>query len=100
MEEALRKIHVEPIEPEPGVVKVTARLKDGRTVSEECRWFRGSAANPMTHEERMDKIWDCIGRALSDQDAEHVIALLEDLENVADISTIMRILGKGSSHRA
>jgi 2-methylcitrate dehydratase PrpD len=100
MEEALGKIHLEPVEPEPGVVKVTARLKDGRTVSEECRGFRGSAANPMSREEHMDKIWDCVGQALPHQDAEHVIALLEDLENVADISTIMRILGKESPHRA
>jgi 2-methylcitrate dehydratase PrpD len=94
MEETLRKIRVEPVEPEPGVVTVTARLKDGSTVSDDCRGFTGSAANPMTREERMDKVWDCVGRALSTQDAERVIALLEDLENVPDISAMMQIIGQ------
>jgi 2-methylcitrate dehydratase PrpD len=100
MEEALGKIRVEPFEPEPGAVKVTARLKDGRTVSEECRRFRGSAANPMSREEHMGNIWDCVGRALPHQDIEYLITLLENLENVDDISTIMRILGKESPYRA
>jgi hypothetical protein len=94
MEEMLRKIRVEPVEQAPGVVKVSAQLQGGRTVSAECRGFKGSAANPMTREERMDKVWDCIGRALSHQDAERVIALLEDLENVSDISAVMQIIGQ------
>jgi len=69
-------------------------LKDGATVSAECRGFKGSAANPMTREERLDKVWDCVGRVLSTPDAERVIALLEDLENVPDISAIMQIIGQ------
>ena len=94
MEETLRKMRVEPVELAPGVVTVTAHLKDGTTVSAECRGFKGSAANPMTREERMDKVWDCIGRELSQQDAERVIALLEDLENVPDIAALMQIIGQ------
>ena len=96
MEEMLRKIRVEPVEQEPGVVTVTARLQDGTTVSAECRGFKGSAANPMTREERMAKVWDCVGRVLSQQDAERVIALLEDLENVPDIAAVMQIVGQTS----
>ena len=94
MEAMLRKIRVEPVEQKPGVVTVTAQLKDGRTVSDECSSFTGSAANPMSREERMAKVWDCVGRALSTADAERAIALLEDLENVPDISAIMRIIGQ------
>jgi 2-methylcitrate dehydratase PrpD len=94
MEAMLRKIRVEPVEQEPGVVTVTATLKDGSTVSEACRGFKGSAANPMTREEHLDKVWDCVGRVLSKQDAERVIALLEDLENVPDISVLMQIIGQ------
>jgi 2-methylcitrate dehydratase PrpD len=94
MEAMLRKIRVEPVELAPGVVTVTAQLKDGRTVSDECRGFKGSAANPMTREERLDKVWDCVGRVLSKTDAERVIALLEDLENVPDISDIMQMIGQ------
>lgn len=94
MESILDKIRVEPIEQEAGVVKVTATLQDGRTVSDECRGFKGSATNPMTRDEHMDKVWDCIGRALSKPDAERVIDLLEDLENVHEISALMHILGQ------
>lgn len=94
MEAMLRKIRVEPVEQKPGVVTVTAQLKDGRTVSDECSSFTGSAANPMSREERMAKVWDCVGRALSTADAERAIALLEDLENVPDISAIMQIIGQ------
>ena len=94
MEAMLRKIRVEPIEQKPGVVTVTAQLKDGRTVSDECSSFTGSAANPMSREERMAKVWDCVGRALSTVDAARAIALLEDLENVPDISAIMQIIGQ------
>ena len=94
MEEMLRKMRVEPVEQAPGVVTVTAHLNDGTTVSEACRGFRGSATNPMTREERLDKVWDCVGRILSTQDAERVIALLEDLENVPDISALLQIIGQ------
>jgi hypothetical protein len=94
MEAMLPKIHVEPAEQKPGVVTVTAQLKDGRTVSDECSSFTGSAGNPMSREERMAKVWDCVGRALSKSDASRAIALLEDLEKVPDISAIMQIIGQ------
>ena len=94
MEAMLGKIRVEPVELEPGVVRVTAQLKDGRTVSDECRGFKGSVSNPMTREERLDKVRGCVGRVLAKPDAERVIALLEDLENVPDISAMMQMIGQ------
>ena len=93
MEAMLQKIRVEPVEQAPGVVTVTAQLHDGTTVSAECRSFKGSAANPMTREERLDKVWDCVGRVLATPEATRVIALLEDLENVPDISALMQRIG-------
>ncbi|HEU0021773.1 MAG TPA: MmgE/PrpD family protein [Dehalococcoidia bacterium] len=100
LERMLGKVHVDPVELEPGVVRVTARLTDGRTVSEECRGFRGSAGNPMSQDERMDKVWDCIGRALPRGEAQQVIDLVEGLENLADISSLMQIMGRKSLARA
>ncbi|MGE3541578.1 MAG: MmgE/PrpD family protein [Candidatus Tectimicrobiota bacterium] len=93
MEATLQKIHVEPVEQTPGVVTVIAHLQDGSTVSAECRAFKGSAANPMSREEHLDKVWDCVGRVLSQADAEQALALLEDLEHVPDITACMQILG-------
>lgn len=100
MEETLRKVRVAPVEQEPGVVRVEAKLKDGRTVTDECRGFKGSARNPMTREERMVKVWDCVGRALPQADAEQMIALLEDLEHVPDIAALMQIVGQKSPARS
>jgi 2-methylcitrate dehydratase PrpD len=99
LEETLGKVRVEPVELEPGVVKVTATLKDGRTVSEECRGFKGAAANPMSREERLDKVWDCINRALPEADARRLVSLVEGLENVADIGEVMTILGQTAPGR-
>jgi hypothetical protein len=48
----------------------------------------------MSREERMAKVWDCVGRSLSTSDASRAIALLEDLEKVPDISAIMQIIGQ------
>ena len=80
--------------------RVPATLNYWRAVSEECRGFKGSAINPMNRDERMDKIWDWIGRALPKQHAQKLIDLVEDLENVTDISTVIRIMGKKSPIRA
>ena len=92
MEETLRKIRVEPSDRDSAEVQVTAMQKNGSVVDAECLGFRGSAGNPMSREERMEKVNDCIQRVLSDQDSERMVTLIEDLENVADISEIMEIL--------
>ena len=97
MEETLGKIQVEPGNQDSADVKVTALLKDGRSAEAECRGFRGSARNPMSREERMDKVIDCVGRVLTDQDADRLVSLIEDLENVADISEIMDLIGRQPS---
>ena len=100
MEETLGKIQVEPSDKDSADAKVTALLKDGRSVEAVCRGFRGSAWNPMNREERMDKIIDCVGRVLIDRDADRLVSLIEDLENVADISEIMDISRRKPSLQA
>ena len=100
MEETLGKVRVEPGDPNSRSVRATAHLKDGSSVSEECHDFTGSVANPMNRQQRMDKVWDCVRRALSDADGQRVIGLLEDLENVPDVAAIMAVLGQASSARA
>ena len=94
MEETLRKTRVQTDGPVSCPVKATAKLKDGRTISDECQNFTGSAGNPMNREQRMAKVWDCIGRVLTDRDGERMLALVEDLENVPDVSALMAILGQ------
>jgi 2-methylcitrate dehydratase PrpD len=100
MEETLGKVRVQPGDPANRSVRATAHLKDGSSVSEECHNFTGSVANPMNRQQRQDKVWDCVKRALSEADGQRVIALLEDLENVPDVAEIMAVLGQASAVRA
>ena len=93
MEEMLPRVRIAP-SPEPMSVVAVATLKDGSTVSEVCRDFRGSIANPMSSEERMAKARSCVRRVLGEQDTERLIGLLERLEELDDISELMDVVGQ------
>lgn len=94
LERLLGKVRVEPEGPESGAVRIAARMGDGATITAECRAFRGSAANPMSREERLVKVRDCFNRALTAADTERVIGMVENLEEVSDAGELMGILGQ------
>ncbi len=99
VEAALGKVR---LNPDPGIpldtahmfARVTARLKDGRRVTAECRHFRGSPQNPMSRAERLEKFRACAGRVLGPADCDRLRELVENLEQVADIRKLTAILGK------
>ena len=99
MEDMLGRINVEPEGPESGATQATALLKNGSAVSAECAAFRGSAANPMSRDERLIKLHDCFNQAMSGADTQRTIEMLEDLENVADAADLMAILGQVAAQR-
>ena len=92
MEETLHMVRVVPNGREQDIATATAILTDGRTVADECRNFRGSAANPMSREERVAKFKDCAHRVLSDKDTERLLGLLDHLEELPSIAPLMAIL--------
>ena len=94
MEEMLGRMRVEPEGPESGATLATAALKDGRTVRAECAAFSGSAANPMSREQRLAKVRDCFRRALSETDTERALEMLENFENLDDTAQLMDVLGQ------
>ena len=96
MEAMLGRIGVEPEGPESGATLATALLKDGTTVSAECAAFRGSAANPMSRDQRLEKVRDCFLRALSEADTERVLEMLENLERLDDVGQLMGVLGQAA----
>ena len=71
-------------------------LNDGRVLSETCRHYRGSIANPMDREERLAKLGDCAKRSLDATDIDRVIGMAETLETLPDVGTLMRVLGHRS----
>lgn len=90
VEAALGKVR---LNPDPGIpldiahmfARATARLKDGRRVTAECRHFRGSPENPMSRAERLAKFRACAGRVLGPADCDRLGELVENLEQVDDI---------------
>jgi 2-methylcitrate dehydratase PrpD len=71
-------------------------LGDGRELSERCRHYRGSIANPMSRDERLDKVRTCARRSLQPEDIERVIGMVETLETLPDLRQLMGILGHKS----
>jgi 2-methylcitrate dehydratase PrpD len=71
-------------------------LSDGRVLSETCRHYRGSIANPMNREERLAKLRDCAKRSLNAGDVERVVGMAESLESLADVRGLMQVLGHRS----
>jgi 2-methylcitrate dehydratase PrpD len=90
MEAMLRKVRLVPRKGDGA--RATARLNDGRTVSAECLHFRGSAGNPFSRDERLEKFRYCSRHALSDRATEQLLGLLERLEAVDDVSSLMDVM--------
>jgi 2-methylcitrate dehydratase PrpD len=71
-------------------------LGDGRELSEQCRHYRGSIANPMSRDEHLGKVRACARRSLQPADIERVIGMVETLETLPDLRQLMGILGHKS----
>ncbi len=98
----LKKVRIKPnpdIPRNPPDTWAVARvgLPDGRVLSETCRHYRGSIANPMDREERLAKLRDCARRSLDAADIERVIGMAEALESLPDLRALMLVLGHRSA---
>lgn len=72
-------------------------LRDGRELSEQCRHYRGSIANPMSRDERLSKVRACARRSLRPADVERIIDMVEALETLPDLRQLMAVLGHKSA---
>ena len=72
-------------------------LPGGRVLSETCRHYRGSIANPMDRDERIAKLEDCAKRSLDSADIERVIGMAEALESLPDLRALTQVLGHRSA---
>jgi 2-methylcitrate dehydratase PrpD len=73
-------------------------LRDGRELSEQCRHYRGSIANPMSRDEHLSKVRACAQRNLQSADIERVIGMVEALETLPEVGQLMGLLGHKSVH--
>jgi 2-methylcitrate dehydratase PrpD len=66
--------------------KVTIRLKDGRTISSQVDYAKGTAKKwPLTSEELRDKFINCARRALTEKAALEAAAMIEKLETLNSV---------------
>ncbi len=73
-------------------VTVTVRLQDGRTLSTQILHPKGHPANPLTAVALQDKFEDCAYGVLERQDLRHVMTLVQSLEQLDDIGSLMDVL--------
>jgi 2-methylcitrate dehydratase PrpD len=73
-------------------VTVTVTLRDGRTLSQRVQHPKGHPAHPLTAIAMQDKFEDCAHGVLERPDIRQIIDLVQDLEQVGDIGTLMDVL--------
>ena len=71
---------------------VTITMKDGQVFTRKVDKVRGSPGNPMTRDELVGKYRGCAVRVLASEQTERSIEVLESLETVASVKTLMETL--------
>jgi 2-methylcitrate dehydratase PrpD len=95
VQEALKKVHVivDATIPEPGpYCPVTVELKDGKRFTHTATIAKGHPQNPMTEEEVLDKFRSNAKQVLSAESSEAVIAKMRNLETVANVKELVKLL--------
>jgi 2-methylcitrate dehydratase PrpD len=76
--------------------RVTVSLTDGRTSTRRCDNSRGGFDHPYARSELIDKFRDLAGRVLTPAGVAEVQALIDGLDDVADMSELMDALRRGA----
>jgi 2-methylcitrate dehydratase PrpD len=78
-------------------VRVEANLADGTTLTETVEQRRGSSRYPLSREEVEAKFRRLAQDTLSGDDADHLIALIDRLDDLASVQPIGDLLGRASA---
>ena len=99
VQEMIRRIEfgVHPEAEAAGYDRMTTiidiRLRDGRTVSGQADFARGSPANPMSYDDVAEKFAGCAAFAnWDDGRAKRVVAMVRDLESLRSVRELTRLL--------
>jgi 2-methylcitrate dehydratase PrpD len=72
--------------------EVTIALRDGRRLQRRVHQAKGQPRNPLTDGELIVKFRDCAARALPVERAESILTAVQQLETLADVSALARLL--------
>jgi 2-methylcitrate dehydratase PrpD len=75
--------------------EVTIRLRDGRQIRRRVQQAKGQPGNPLSDADLAAKFLDCAARALPPERAESLLAAVERLDTLADVSVLARLLAAG-----
>ena len=71
--------------------RVEVVLQDGRKIVKEAdENYRGGPDNPLTDRQLQDKFTDCTERMLNQAARENIFAIIDDLEDLEDITTLIQ----------
>jgi 2-methylcitrate dehydratase PrpD len=84
--EAMERLSAEQGALAPTRLKV--KLQDGRELEETISEARGGPSNPMSDDELREKFRECGRQALPEGEVERLLEVIEDLENVNDLSLL------------
>ncbi len=82
-----------PVGVPPSSISIT--LRNGHVLSKRIDFVKGNPRNPMSMDEMRQKISDCnalAAKPLPDHKLKSIIGLVDDLENLADVSVLGRCL--------
>jgi aconitate decarboxylase len=86
-----------PGEMEKMWVEITVELYDGRRETARCHGPKGFwGLSPLTRDEHLGKIRDCLGVRLDKEDSERCIQLVDELDNLGPdaVQTLVTLVGK------
>ena len=72
---------------------IKVKIKDGRDFSFKKAVVGGYTEKPLSQEEVLGKYRDCAKKVLSASEIEHSIKIINGLENLEDIGSLVRVLG-------
>ena len=84
------KATVDPKMPEDAA-EVTVMLKDGRSITEKVDHATGAPENPMSDSQLEDKFRNLVGRVLSKDQGEKLLARLWDIDKMDNVGGIMEL---------
>ena len=76
--------------------EVTIRLRDGGQLRRRVQQAKGQPRNPLTDAELTVKFRDCAARVLPAERVESLLAAVERLETLGDVTALARLLGTGA----
>jgi 2-methylcitrate dehydratase PrpD len=73
-------------------IDMTVTLTDGRVLKQRVDKLSGWIGSPLTREQRMKKFHSCARRVLTLDKAERIVALVENLQQLQDVSELMGLV--------